>query len=299
MVGCGAIGHAAAFVLGQLAPVDGELALVDPQTISGSNLQRYLGTSAEDSRDNTHKVKSAARLLAGSHPQAALNVYDWSGYRGRGGQPEAILCALDSGQDRRILQASLPRLIVNGWTRLAECGLTTHYFVGDEQCLQCTYLPHTPGGVANDMAQIVAELGLEPIRVVHLLVGAPLTPPDLRAIERRRGISVGALDRWRGESVRPLFGHLCGMAEVRSGTQEHYVVPLPQSSALAGLLVASQFVQWCAGLAIRTRPLEVSVLRGPGDAWQQSPALKTSHPAVCICKDPVYLSTYKRKWPRS
>jgi hypothetical protein len=297
IIGCGAIGHAAAFVLGQLPLSRGALELVDPQTISQSNLQRYLGTTPEDAQDNSQKVKTLARLLTPAYAEPVLRVYDWSGYRRRGFDSEVLLSALDSASDRRMLQASLPRLIINGWTRLAECGLTTHWFAGNEQCLQCTYLPQSPGAVRNDLNQIISELGLDPVRVVHLLAGASLSSPDLRGIERHRGLADRSLERWRGESVRPLFGHLCGMAEVRQGVNERYVVPLPHTSALAGLLVAAQFVQYAASLRLETRPLELSLIRGPGDAWQSAPALKDSHPVVCICKDPIYLAGYKDRWP--
>jgi hypothetical protein len=295
LVGCGAIGHAAAFVLGQLPGVRGDLDLVDPQTISMGNLQRYLGSSLADAEVGTHKVRLVAGRLAPAYTPRQF-VYDWAGYRRRGAEPDIVLTALDSANDRRQVQLALPRIVVNAWTRLAECGLTTHLFDSNEQCLQCIYLPRTSAGAANDMQQIIMELGLDPVRVIHLLAGAPLTAPDLHAIEQRRGLASGALERWRGESVRPLFGHLCGMAEVRSGTAELYVVPLPHVSALAGLLLAAQLVHIAAGAAVGTRPIEVSVLRGPGDSWLLPPALKVSHPAPCICKDPTYVDRYKEKW---
>ncbi len=297
LVGCGAIGQAAAYVLGHLSHVAGSIDLVDPQTVSLGNLQRYLGTSVSDAESSTHKVKLAGLRLTKVWQNVGLHVVDWAGYRlARRGDPELVLSALDSAQDRRQLQLALPRAIINAWTRVSECGITTHVFDSDRQCLQCTYLPRTPGGASSDMQQIIAELGLDPIRVVHLLAGAPLTTPDLRAIESRRGLSSGALERWRGESVRPLFGHLCGMAEVRGGVTENYVVPLPHVSAFAGTLLAAQFVHLASGHELESRPIELSVLRGPGDAWLQAPALKTSHPAPCICKDEIYLARFRDKW---
>jgi hypothetical protein len=304
LVGCGAIGHAIAYAIGAVRGLDGAIDLIDPQPVSTSNLQRYLGTVKRDADGREQKVSTVARLIEPSGLRVRRHGLDWAAYRRRlerqgeiGRSTEVLLVALDSAEDRRIVQGSLPRLILNGWTRIAECGTTGHTFVGDEQCLACTYLnPATQAPALHDVSRLLNELGLPLGRIVRLLAGASLERPDLRAIERSRGLAAGTLDRWRGESLRPLYGELCGMANIELGEQEQFAVPLPQVSALAGTLVAADFLKLVTGQPRSTSPLEVSLLKGPGTAWISPLRRKSSHPAQCICKDETYLNAYRGAW---
>jgi hypothetical protein len=297
LVGCGAIGQAVAFVLHRVPVRGGPVDLVDPQTLSANNLQRYLGTTPNDVRDHVHKVPLAARQLPAVLQGRQWAGQDWAAYRrARAGDPAIVLSALDSAGDRRLLQGSLPHWIVNGWTRMTSCGVTSHDFIGAEQCLVCTYLPATPGASENDMVALVTELGLQPMRVVALLAGSSLHASDLRTIERRRGDKANSLDRWRGESIRQLYGHLCGMAEIPVGAREHYVVPFAQASAFAGALVVTQYLKLAAGFPWDPRPIDIDLLHGPGELWQLPPARKDQHPVDCICKDAIYLAAHRAKW---
>jgi hypothetical protein len=63
LVGCGAIGHAFAFALQHGPPIDGAIDLVDPQALSQTNLQRYLGTVASDVDSRAQKVALCGRTL--------------------------------------------------------------------------------------------------------------------------------------------------------------------------------------------------------------------------------------------
>jgi hypothetical protein len=298
LVGCGAIGQAFAYSLGHLRPAGGPLDLIDPQALSHSNLQRYLGTTEADASSARHKAVLAARHFASSG--VAIRQWagrSWAAYRKESAEPPHVaITALDTARDRALVQASMPRWTLNGWTRMSECGVALHDFVGADQCVVCTYLPRTPGEAGSDFEQLKSELGLEPMRLIHLMAGASLQRQDLARIAQHRGIAPEALERWRGESLRSLFGHLCGVAEIRSDLRDQYAVPLPQASALAGILLAAQYLKVAAGMPFSTRPIEVSLLRGPGRIWEQPPARKDQHPAPCICKDERYLRTFREMW---
>jgi ThiF family protein len=299
LIGCGAIGQSVAFTLGEIGIRGGPLDLVDPQTVSTNNLQRYLGSRMSDAVQHLHKVLVARRQLPSALGVRSFAGEDWAGYRRRVGDvPPVVLSALDSATDRRMLQGSLPRWIINGWTRTTSCGTTVHAFVGDEQCLVCTYLSRDPAGSTNDMRMLADDLGLEPMRVVALLSGSSLHSSDVSRVERHRKLTPGSLERWRGESIRQLYGHLCGIAEIPTETREHYVVPFAQASALAGVLVTAQYLKIASGRPVDARPVDVDLLGGPGAVWQLPPARKDQHPVRCICEDPAYLDAYAAKWYR-
>src|SRR6185503_15646604 len=133
LVGCGAIGHAFAFAISHGPRIDARIDLVDPQPLSQSNLQRYLGTTKNQADAREQKVGVCGRTLEPIFSGVRQHNLNWPGYRRRLRQqqespttPEIALVALDSAEDRRIIQGALPRLIINGWTRIAECGVTKH-----------------------------------------------------------------------------------------------------------------------------------------------------------------------------
>jgi molybdopterin/thiamine biosynthesis adenylyltransferase len=298
LVGCGAIGQAVAYSLGRSRVAGGPLDLIDPQTISTTNLQRYIGSRPKDAVNHAHKVVLAASALKGSGLAAQMYAgKDWADYRGvERDVPRLVVTALDTASARRMVQAALPQWVVNGWTRTSECGVTMHDFGGPDQCLVCTYLPRDVATPTNDYSQLISELGIPPIRVIQLLAGGSLSPADLRFVERHRQLPGDSLNRWQGESVRSLYGELCGVVHVRLSDRSDYVVPLPQASVLSGVLVVAQTFRLLTGLAEGTRPIEVALLPKPGPIWQMPSARKDQHPVRCICKDAAYVARYEEKW---
>ncbi len=297
IVGLGAVGQAAIYALAELPSLSGRLTLIDPQVVTRGNLQRYLTASMRDI--GTHKVALARRWMdAHRGLSLPIQVSSWRRFLNKVTPPPTLLVGLDTAAERRALQASLPELILNGWTRTGAAGCIRVVFDGPHQCLACSYLPHRPE-VTSDFGQLLQDLGLFPEDVMRLLLpGAALTAKDLTRIEGVRGLMPGSLDQWKGESVRQLYGDICGGALLISPEGAEYVVPLAQASALAGLLLAAELYKERAGLdAYRlVDRVEIDLLQGPGTLLLGPPWLKTEHPAQCICKDTDYLEVFREKW---
>jgi len=297
LVGVGAVGQAAIYALAEIPALAGEMTLIDPQVVTRGNLQRYLTASMGDIA--THKVALARRRLS-AHPRLSVRVHigTWRRFLARIAAPPLLLVGLDTAAERRAVQASLPELILNGWTRTGSAGCMRVAFDGPHQCLACSYLPQR-AEVTSDFGQLQQDLGLFPEDVMRLLLpGAALTTDDLTRIEAARGLPPGALDGWRGESVRHLYGEICGGAVLTNADGEEYVVPLAQSSALAGLLLAVELCKERGGLnafSLADR-IEIDLLQGPGPLLLGPPWLKTEHPVRCICEDADYLEVFREKW---
>jgi molybdopterin/thiamine biosynthesis adenylyltransferase len=75
VVGCGAGGSAALYVLAMQAGIAGEIALVEPGRHKLSNISRYLMTTAGDVHESRHKLSSAVDHLARFAPALVPTLY--------------------------------------------------------------------------------------------------------------------------------------------------------------------------------------------------------------------------------
>lgn len=299
LVGCGGVGNSVAWALRRV-PLRGKVHLVDHDSFDLGNLQRTVMALRAD------EGKGKAELLA-SHfdgrlvaiPQAkhfadfvAENGYGW----------DRILVAVDSAQDRRAIQASLPRWIANAWTQIGDLGLSLHRFDdSDGPCLYCAYLP--TGKAKNHDELVAAELGV-PERLLEvrelLYRDAPPTAELLSAIGRARGIPVDGLASYASKPLRVLYvegicgGALVSLADLGDTPQDLHV-PLAHQSAFAGVLLGAALVAEVAGQAQpTTQETRIDVMHALNE-HSARPVRKS--PGNCICKDPDYLTRYRAKWP--
>jgi molybdopterin/thiamine biosynthesis adenylyltransferase len=75
VIGCGAGGSAALYVLAMQPGLAGQIALVEPGRHKPSNLNRYLMTTASDVHESRHKLGSAANHLARFAPALTPTLY--------------------------------------------------------------------------------------------------------------------------------------------------------------------------------------------------------------------------------
>jgi hypothetical protein len=304
LVGVGAVGNAAVFALSRLKGATGTLALVDPEQIELSNLQRYV--LAERSDDDRPKVELAAAEF--TRQQSPLEIVehqlDWASYANRYGYKwERALVALDSARDRRTVQASLPRWIANAWTQAGDLGVSVHpWYAG--ACLSCLYLPT---GTAPSEDKLIAQaLGLagpeRELQIRQLLQANAPPPPDLlQEVAERLDVPLDALDAFNERPIRELYSEgICGGAVLpldRVGAPHHLVhVPLAHQSALAGILLASRLVASALGYASdQTAVTRLDVLARVTEFVTQ-PTQKDPR-GICICQDPIYNDAYALKYP--
>ena len=301
LVGCGAIGNAAAWALAR-APISGQLHIVDPETIELSNLQRYV--LAERADVDRVKVDVLSKAFT-SGVLAVPHAVSWADFVGETGHMwRHALVALDSAADRRAVQASLPEWIVNAWTQPGDLGVSLHgRFSLTGSCLACLYLPTDP---APNEDEIVAQaLGVpehkQTIRDLLHTGGFPQAGL-LDAIAERLCVPREVLAGFEGRSIRDLYVEgRCGGAVVpldRLGVpQRELHVPLAHQSALAGIQLAASFLRQCRELPPDpTQVTRINILRPLGEDLTQ-PATKSD--ARCLCADADFVHRYDEKWNAS
>jgi E2/UBC family protein C/ThiF family protein len=297
LVGCGAIGQAAVWMLGR-SPLRCDLFLVDGEQIDLSNLQRYVLTTYRD--EDAVKSTLAADHLSGSVTPRPYHG-DWASFLAAHGHHwPIVMTGLDSAQHRRAVQASLPRWIANAWTQPGDLGVSTHEFLSGA-CLACLYLP--TGSERNEDVIVAEALGVSDraADVRTLLHSAMPVPAELLdAIAAGLAVSRDALDPFQGQPIRKLYVEgVCGGAVLplgAAGTPRQEVhVPLAHQSALAGVLLAARLVRLAAGAdSGRTEVTRLDILRDPGQQPTQY-ALKDPR-GICICQDSDYQAVYAQKW---
>lgn len=263
LVGAGAIGQAC--LLGLVAArAAGEVTVVDPETVTLSNLQRYVLTT--DTDVGAAKTAMAARATASS----ALHIHEvptrWGDDQRSGPGATQAAVALDTAADRIAVAAGLPQRVYNAWTQPADIGWSRHERFGTQPCLACLYYPTTARPGEHEL--IGAALGQHPLRTLTYLVhktpvGQPLPglaqvttlppPPeaagwlqrsllqDLVAAGRLRDSEVAS---WATHTLGGLYRDgICagGLLSLRPHDGEA-VVPLAHQSALAGIMLATQLV---------------------------------------------------------
>lgn len=318
LVGAGAIGQAAVLALSAL-DVTGVLHVVDPETVTMSNLQRYLLTDATSV--GAVKVDLVATALApnsdkttGRANQLEVHVHQerW-GDSAEHLEADQVLVALDTARDRITVAATQPRHAYNAWTQVADLGWSRHEQFGTQPCLACLYYPSEAR--PSDHELIAEALHQPPLRVLayltyNLPIGYPLpgipavaelpAPPDAGAWTQVALIEdlistgvIGEAERhaWANATIGTVYrdGICAGGLLPVGDLPGDVLVPLAHQSALAGIMLAAELL-WSRRpelAAQRDTFIEhrYDVLRGFPQVAQR-PRERTPH---CICSDLVYL----------
>lgn len=318
LVGAGAVGQACLLAL-RASGVPASLTVVDPQRVELSNLQRYVLATDGD-------VGAAkADLALSATENTAITVIPiptaWGADRRSGPDAARVaLTALDSAADRISVAAGLPWRVYNAWTQPADVGWSRHEQFGVEPCLACLYYPDRPR--PNEHELIATALRQHPLRILTYLitrtpVGAPLphvaTVPDLPASAdastwRRRPLLDDLADlgfiasddtgRWAGKPIGELYRDgVCAGGIVRlpgSPDNELAIVPLAHQSALAGIMLATNYIGGSDPSLRSHRPPQIEarfdLLRG----FPQIVARPRARTTGCLCSDRFYLDAARR-----
>lgn len=299
LFGIGAVGNSAVWTLARHPSLRGMITLVDHETLDLSNLQRYVLGRGSDVR--TPKVELAAREFERSAlkiraVQKRLELFADS--YGNSFRCPVVGVSVDSIDARRMTQALLPRLVVNGWTGEASLGASWHVFDREAACLSCLYQPRKAGKSQVERAAEVFGLATE--RAVTLWLNRqPLTQNELQVAAKRLGVDGNALDGWKKKPFGDLYTHVvCGAAAIPVPAAERdQLVPLAHQSALAGVLMAAELIKRCdPALAARSESESLvawdDVLTEPPPSWTRPRAREPG----CICGDAVYQAVYREKW---
>ena len=298
-IGIGAIGNAVAWALAHSA-ASGAIDFVDPESVELSNLQRYVLTTTDDV--DRVKVEVGAEALRGGL-LARPHRKSFAQYIAEHGSAvETIAVSVDNRRDRIAVQASLPRVALNGWTQPGDLGVSIHPHFGQSgACINCLYLPD--GVVPNDDELVAHALGIpERSREVRTLLatGAPPPPELLDAIAAALNVSPESVHAYSERNIRDLYSEgICGGAVLplsaagRPAADMH--VPLAHQSALAGVLLAARLLRHAAGFGpTDTRVSRLNVLQPVGLQLTQPMQRVTGR--RCLCGDGDFVRTYERKW---
>lgn len=319
VVGAGAIGQAAARTLA-LAGVRGTMVVVDDEKVALSNLQRYVLT--RDSDVGAVKVDLLRDRLTKSDLAVVPVEAKW--HASLVGAQLATLVALDSPEDRIGVQSSLPGPIYNAWTQPADVGWSRHEHFGGEPCLACLYWPQ--GETPSRHEQIASAFHQDPLRVLAYLVhrlpiGLPLPPggvPAVPGLEAARveverwmqtplvvdlaaaaGIDVAALADWRERPLADVYQDgICGGALLHLNVGEaprDVLVPLAHQSALAGVMLATQFIVAEVPELAAARPSASEARYDVLAGLPQMLARPRARTPNCLCGDAVFRAVYGGK----
>ncbi len=299
LVGLGAIGNATAWVLGH-SPLRGRIHVVDPETVELSNMQRYVLTTQAD--ENHEKV-----ALLDAIQSRELEFVPFRGdladfLRAFGYRWEYFMLALDSAEDRRTAQGSLPRWIANAWTQPLDLGVSVHPAFGLEgACVSCLYLPSRQS--LNEDEIVAQTLGIPDRRMdVRTLLhsGGGVNRAFLDEIAAAVGQPEEVLRQFEGRPIRDLYSEgFCGGAVLPLGSagrpRQDVHVPLAHQSALAGTLLAATLAKAVLGAdPPSTAASRIDVMRPL--AFGTTQPLKARRDGRCICDDAAYVSVYEKKY---
>jgi hypothetical protein len=296
--GVGAIGNGALWAIARHANLRGKILLVDGEHVTLSNLQRYVLTTYKDV--GQAKVRMAEKYLAGTKLgiQSKQTRLERLFANSEEVNVSTIVVSVDNVEGRRIAQALLPRLVVNGWTGEAALGASWHVMSRNAACLACLYHPHGPGLSATEQA--ARAFGLDSDRAAALWVTRqPLSDTDLRSAGQTLGVDDETLEKWKGQALGDLYtAVVCGAAPVDvRGLGKVEMVPLAHQSLMAGILMAAELIKRSdPALAKLSQPEPLvswdDVLKAPPSIWRKPRARE----AGCICGDSVYQEVYAKKW---
>ncbi|MFN8288978.1 MAG: E2 ligase fold family C protein [Chitinophagaceae bacterium] len=300
LIGLGAIGNAVAWSLKDL-DLKGSLDIVDGEKIELTNLQRYLLAAEVDiDRPKTDLINSYLNQPCVKSFPFHFDEYisrrgDWKIFR-------AVVC-VDSANDRRLVQASLPQRVINAWTQQEQCGISRHYDFLNEPCLCCLYHPlkeekSLPLKIAESLGlrevnhiNIIRQYMAEQILVDELII-------DL--ISQAKAIDPNSLLPYTGKSIEVFYSEvICGgvMMHLTGNPQKEAAeVPSAFESAMAGILLTAEIITDCNNLRAGKSPTiqKLNLLRSLTKYTYDS--VGKNNTPDCICHDDIYRQIFKQKW---
>ena len=217
---------------------------------------------------------------------------------------DRVAIALDSAEDRRFVQASLPRWTVNAWTQRDNVGISRHSDFSTGPCVCCLYMPD--GEVPNYDQLVASALRFEDaeLKLVreYLSTSRPLEAEMLLRVAKQLDRPVDMLMPFQGKTLDELYVRgVCGGMIMEFGDAAEPAgrigeVPMAFQSALAGIMLAAEVFIDAAGL--RSTPLpgrtEINLLKTVRGTLS-SPQAKHSS-GRCICQDPEFVEVYRAKY---
>lgn len=307
VVGIGAIGSGVVWALSKLQDMKGKINLVDDQTVALSNLQRYV--IAEEQDENLLKVEVAKEKFSNTKFEINPSPKSWGQYISENSdwKNSMILTALDSAKDRIAVQSSLPKYILNAFTEERLLGISRHFNFIEKACLSCLYIPTNEG--KSDSQEVADNLGLSHLESSPLIRNAfyfnsPVSFQLLQLVAQANGLELDKIVHFEGVPMNEFYTKfVCGgillTLKGNNGNTQKIEAPLAFQSAIAGILLASEFYLWKAGH--RTEEFKIKtdfypLLKVNPGSNPYNHSLQKDSTGRCICCDEDFISVYNNKW---
>jgi molybdopterin/thiamine biosynthesis adenylyltransferase len=304
LVGAGAIGNAALWALLQLSNARGRVSLIDKETVSLSNLQRYV-LMMQNHVDHP-KVEVIREIFKNRNSGLIIEPFPsaWQEVVGilQSNQLRLLATAIDTKAERLLIQSVLPQKIINAWTSPDCLGVSRHFDFLNEVCLSCLYFPSMK--VRSESQKIADALNMgqnEPFIRSYLAKNIPIDEQFIATTNEVGGIELEKLSLYKNQPVRVLYSEgICGgrVLSVQTDGQvpQDMEVPLAHESALAGILLAAEVV--IDALQLRQEPIEpltkLNLMR-PLHPYMREKE-KKNYSGKCLCQDEVFQKRYSEKW---
>lgn len=310
IAGIGAVGNGVIWALSHLETISGEIALIDSETISRTNLQRYVLFNEDD--EDQDKVLVAKTFFR----QPLVNVSpckgEWKDYiKERGNwDVDCVAVGIDSANDRIGIQSSLPRVIFNAFTEDGLIGISRHLDFISKPCLACSYIPTSKK--KSRTIEIAEECGIpDKIDMVkdYYNYNAAVNEviPNyavslLQEIANRKRIPLEKLEKYNGNKLDEFYSDfICGGTVLMLSNTENDIkevdAPLAFQSAMAGILLAAELVKYHMNSDL--------MQEGRTDIYHLSPVseinpfhrkLVKDETGRCLCVDDDFVERYREKW---
>lgn len=294
IVGLGGIGAALVAAASSLPRLSGTLTLVDKDDIDDTNLNRFL--VARHGETGT-KVDLCRRALD-FHAYVETR-YEWFDefISKVGDQHALVIVGVDKDKVRRQIQATLPRVILNGGTSdTASFRVSRHDFIHGA-CLSCISQDDlTDSQMERGLSRI---LGLDPeVVTTYAKLGQPIPAAALR----KSGVLMESdIERLGNQQVEEIQNRVCTQVPLLAEDQGDEAVSISFLSALPGFLLLGELVKERGyphepppALNNKVNSLLLSVLGKPHPKLLRGWFEKRNG---CDCTRSAYQSAFHRKWP--
>jgi molybdopterin/thiamine biosynthesis adenylyltransferase len=292
IVGVGAVGCAVIYALIAVG-ARGSLLLLDPDTVTDSNLMRYV---LFDTRHlGEQKITAAQQLVEASglditieSDPAVLQSY-LEEHEDERRRTQLVVCAVDTYAARREIAEWLPKEILNCGTTATDLTVSRHQLADGYACLACLY-PARPQDAELE-AVMAKELGIPAQEVSELTrTKKGLSQALLERVALARGASRDRFLDYVGEPLDTFYNkEFCAKLAVQTPRGEA-VAPMAQGSALGGFLLAHALLADEAG---EHRRFRMDFLRGLSSPLRGSPRPRTS---CLLCGREIYRVAYESRW---
>ena len=308
LVGFGAIGNGFIWALSNTPNIKGRFAIIDPEKIELSNLQRYCLT--EEKHINTLKVQIAEILFRDA--EIELNPFegDWAEYLNSNGNwdNELVCIGVDSAKDRIAIQSSLPKSILNAYTENNRIGITRHFNFVESACLSCDFIPKHENESRSFSVAKNLKIPEEETFIRELLyLDMPVNKKLIELIAEANSIEKDELLQYIGQNINIFYSTVvCGGILFSKSDSDGETIdieaPLAFQSALAGILLASELI--ISKLELRSTKFKNHTQLRPlfpikRDINPENQTMEKDKTCRCICNDEDFKKVYMNKWNES